>query len=615
MKKFLLSVTMVVAVFAAQSQVVVMGVSPAAIQGSYDFGNQAACGTWPGETDDGTWGAWPVLDFNNPGDFIQEEIVMAEDGTVGTNPQGNPISQEACNGPLTNSVANGNDLTGKIAVVYRNTCFFSSKVFYAQEAGAVAVIVINREDAIINMAANIDPVNGPLGVDCTIPAVFISNVSGAAIVAEMANGPVTMFIGNKLGAFPNDAGAVKGEFLISPFGAAHIDVFSGFDLGIQVYNYGSNDQAVVNITASIDGVTSGNVYTETITTAILSGDTAIIFNGNTLEFTPFVFGANVADDYTLTYTIDLNGTTDDSDFDNVYTSSFTVQSNLISLAQLGGSGEPISNSFPMNADTEYESCMVFRDANAGAVGVQGLYFAGFTDTAVNQYEGAEIFINAYQWDDAFIDVNDVNFDFTPDMATNTAYNNLNLIASKDYFPASDNEVGQNTYVEFDVPFVLQDDVRYMFCAQTYTSTEIAFGYDSGPDYGANYSILAQPISPVKIVDAGVTSWYTAGWNGASASSLAINTFPAAELGLVETEMLEGTAYPNPATGVVTVSVNAEGVANLTVTDISGRVAITNVITLVSGKTTVDMASLEAGVYIFNITMENGETSQFNVVKK
>ena len=96
----------------AYSQVVVSGISPAAVQGNYDFSTQAACGAWPGETDDGTWGVWPAIDFNVAGTFIQAEAVMVEDGTVGTNPQGNPISQEGCNGPLTNSVANGNDLTG-----------------------------------------------------------------------------------------------------------------------------------------------------------------------------------------------------------------------------------------------------------------------------------------------------------------------------------------------------------------------------------------------------------------------------------------------------------------------------------------------------------------------
>lgn len=603
MKKFLLSVTMVAAFFSSQAQVVVLGVSPAAIQGGYEFGTQANCGAWPGETDDGTWNVLSNLDFNIDGTNVQAELVLVEDGTTGINPEGNPISQEGCTGPLTNGAA----LLGKIAVIYRNTCSFETKVKNAEDAGAIAAIIVNREDEVLGMTA-------ADGLGVTIPAVFLSSIPGNTIIAEMNNGPVTMFIGNKIGAFPNDAGAVKGEFLISPFGTAHIDVFTGFDLGIQVYNYGANDQAVVNITASIDGDNSGNVYSEVITASIDAGDTAIIFNGNTLEFTPFDFAANVADRYTLTYTIDLNGTPDDSDFDNMYVTEFEVQSSLISLGRIDAGGVPISNSFPRNADTEYQSCMVFSNPNASALGVKGMHFTPYADTSLYQLEGTEIFLNAYLWGDAFTDVNDENFDFTP--ASTDAYNNLVLLATKDYFPASDNEVGQDAYVEFDASsyFVMQDNQRYLFCAQTYTATDISFGYDNSLDFGANYSIIAQPISPVKIVDAGTTSWYTAGWNGASASSIALNTFPAAELGLKETEMLQGSAYPNPTNDVVTVSVEANGAANLTVTDLSGRVALTNAITLVNGKSTVDMSSLESGVYIFNVTLENGETSQFNVVK-
>ena len=96
MKKLLLSLTAVVAGFAVYGQVVVAGVSPAAIQGNYDYSNQANCGSWPGETDDGTWGVINNLDFNVAGTFIQDTLRLVEDGTPGTNPQGNPISQEGC---------------------------------------------------------------------------------------------------------------------------------------------------------------------------------------------------------------------------------------------------------------------------------------------------------------------------------------------------------------------------------------------------------------------------------------------------------------------------------------------------------------------------------------
>jgi hypothetical protein len=43
--------------------------------------------------------------------------------------------------------------------------------------------------------------------------------------------------------------------------------------------------------------------------------------------------------------------------------------------------------------------------------------------------------------------------------------------------------------------------------------------------------------------------------------------------------------------------------------------MTNSINLVGGKSDVTIASLESGIYIFNVTLENGKTAQFNVVKK
>jgi hypothetical protein len=160
-------------------------------------------------------------------------------------------------------------------------------------------------------------------------------------------------------------------------------------------------------------------------------------------------------------------------------------------------------------------------------------------------------------------------------------------------------------------FQLQDDQKYLFCLQTFETTTISFGYDNSIDYGGNYGIFEQPVSPLHIDG----SWYTAGWNGSTATSIGLRTFDPAELGLESTEMLEGKAFPNPATDVVTISMEANGEATLEVTDIAGKVAMNNSITLANGSTTVDMSSLESGVYIFSVTLENGQTSQFNVVKK
>lgn len=596
MRKLLLSVTAIFAGYAAYAQVVVAGVSPISILGNYDYTVQAACGAWPGETDDGTWGVFPTWDFNIPGTFIQDTLMLVEDGTPGTNPQGNPISQEGCS-PLIN------DLTGKIAVIYRNTCEFGTKVLNAQNAGAVAVIIVNREDALLGMLGGVD------GPSVTIPAVFISSIDGAILVNEMQNGPVVMFIGNKIGAYANDVGAVKGEFMVSPYGGANATIFDGFDPGIQVYNYGTN-AANVTVTATIDGPT-GNVYTDVVgPIAMNSGDTLPIFPGNTDAFTTFNLGGignYPAGDYTLTYSIDA-GVTDEAAYDNSYDAEFKVNSDVLSLSRLDATNMPIGSSYPSNSTivNEYQSCAMVQEANMNGLAALGMYFIPHADTSVNDLVGAEIFLNAYQWDDAWVDLNDPNYTFDP--TTNDAFQNLNLITFADYFPGSNNEVDQVAYAAFQTPFYMQDGARYLFCLQTFDPAAISFGYDNAIDYGANYSILAQPISPVHVDG----QWYAAGWSGVSAPSMAINT---STVGLEETNMLAGSAFPNPAVNSVTIQVEASGSAMLAVTDISGKLVMTENVTLINGKSVVNIASLESGVYIFNVSMENGESSVFNVVKK
>lgn len=99
---------------------------------------------------------------------------------TGTASFGNPVSTT----PITAKVELVNDgssaptqgcktllntnLTGKIALIDRGNCFFTDKVYYAQQKGAVACIICNYEDAIISMGAG-----SALGNSVTIPSIFI----------------------------------------------------------------------------------------------------------------------------------------------------------------------------------------------------------------------------------------------------------------------------------------------------------------------------------------------------------------------------------------------------------------------------------------------------------
>ena len=157
---------------------------------------------------------------------------------------------------------------------------------------------------------------------------------------------------------------------------------------------------------------------------------------------------------------------------------------------------------------------------------------------------------------------------------------------------------------------LQDNQRYLFCLQSFDPA-IAFGYDGNLDYDGNQAITAMPISPVYVDD----TWYTGGWSGSSTPSIGLKVIDGALLGLDDHTTVNGMAYPNPAVDVVTISIESNGAANITATDVTGKLCLAKAVTLVNGKAEINTSFLDAGVYVFNVELENGETSQFNVIKR
>lgn len=601
MKKTLLLFGLFIYTGSAMSQVVVSGISPAAVQGNYDYGYQSDSG-WPQYTTadpaNDNWGM--NLDFSIPGTYIQAQIALVEDGTPGVNPQGIDSTHEGC-GVLTNPAA----LNGKIALVYRNTCSFTVKVKYAQDAGALAVIIINREDVsnfIMTAAVGSD------GPACTIPAVFLTKTDGDYLVAQAALGPVEMLIGNKLGIYVDDFGSVPENALVSKMGTFPkfiADNGHTFELGIELYNYGSNNNDVT-VTATIDGP-AGNVYTESVTgVTVNSGDTLAIFNGNTYSFPDFAPATYQVGTYTMTYTITIDGTTDQSSYDNVFVSKFSVvddgpNGGVLSLSNTVG-GELVSDSYPYNATSitqSYKACMFYQDAFPSSnTGVEGVLFnISSTDTVAYPLDNAEIYVEAFEWNDAWVDVSGGWAGITFDALTQ--------VGTGSYVPTAA-DYKQQVYAPFTSTLVLNDNQRYLFCLQTF-SVGYSFGFDNSRDYGANYSIYSMPISPLNIDD----TWYT-WWTNSTSPSIGLKMV--GNVGLTENASVKGSAYPNPSNNEVTIAVEAKGKATLKITDIAGRTAFEGPISLETGKAKVNINSLQNGMYIFNVQFENGQSSQFNVVK-
>ena len=126
----------------------------------------------------------PTLTINSPSDI---------EGSYSAQPSefGPPINLTGVRGDLAvvddgsenpmlgcESLINSPDMAGKIAVVDRGECFFTDKVKNAQNAGAVAVIVVNNQPAGLPPMGGEDPT-------ITIPSAGISQSDGDLIKAAL----------------------------------------------------------------------------------------------------------------------------------------------------------------------------------------------------------------------------------------------------------------------------------------------------------------------------------------------------------------------------------------------------------------------------------------------
>ena len=579
MRKTLLLIGFLGMTLMAHSQVIFAVQSPSSIAGNYGF-------TWAPPS-----GGWGTPDFLIPGTYVEDTLMFVDDSSAGTNPQGNPISAEGCN-PLVN------DLTGKIAVIYRNTCEFGTKAMNAQNAGAVGCIIINREPGLINMGA------GAEGANVTIPVAFVEDATGATITAEMANGPVVVLIGNKTGLFSDDAGLTPSTTLI-PRRAGQPTLLSqsateyNFELGARVYNYGIGDQNNASLQAVITDPTGATIYDETAGNLVLvAGDSVDVYPALANSLPAFSQASYSPGTYTLTYTVFVDST-DEYVGDNTLTTTFTINDSIWSYAQLDSSGMPQAQNFyrPSTNNQTYSICTVLDDANADRLGAAGVYFAASTSAASGlELTGEEMALYLYKWEDQFVD-----------LTVAPTWDMLTPVADGFYYYPADLQ-NQTVYAPFNQAVALESNQRYLACVQT-VNTDLYLGFD-GTDYTWNVNFYLQPQTPIE----NDGTYFSSGFGLDLTAGVGLHVFDVASIGIEESSTIPGMAYPNPANEMVNISLNAEGNASLIVTDITGKTVLSTSITLENGKSSIDFSSIQSGLYTFNITTESGKNSQFNVVK-
>jgi hypothetical protein len=141
---------------------------------------------------------------------LTNTLVLFDDGTTD--------NSDACS-PAINASA----LNGKIAVIRRGTCSFDVKVKAAQDAGAVAVIVVNNIAGTIAMS----------GADATItiPAIAITQTDGENLITSMSAGTVNVSLSLSDEVFINTDGDFDNGIIAHEYGHGISTRLSGNCLG------------------------------------------------------------------------------------------------------------------------------------------------------------------------------------------------------------------------------------------------------------------------------------------------------------------------------------------------------------------------------------------------
>lgn len=587
------------------AQIVVKGVSPSSVAGiNFDF-------TWA-DPNSATWSP-NIPDFNLPNTFVQDTLALVYDPLAlpGNNPAyaiPHPLANEGCADSLGNPFVDSS-INGKIAVVWRGSCQFGYKASVAENNGAVAIIIINHSGAPVGMAGGDSGVNS-----VNIPVVMISTTDGQTLLSEMANGPVEIFMGNKLGSQINDVGSSKSVANISKYGSVPVDMVqngnNNFDLGLTITNFGSDDNTPV-LNQSISGP-NGYLYSDTITYGVLPA-----LQDTDYTYLPFTDTNLTVGEYTINYDLSILNEIDQDSADNNVTASFNVTNNVLSRARTDeNTGQIIANYWPHNYTTNQNVCMhVYEDEWPYAYGVEGIYFSADTDSSL---VGEYMVISIYEWNDPVSGA----------FGTWTQQS-LNPVLYNDYVFADDSLKKQIVYHEFTddnsapTVFKFQNYQRYLVCleydAGISGNLDFAFGYDNYLDYGSNTAYNPE-LGPAQLNIDGIPpytsfagDWYT-GWSGADAPSIGLK-MAYSYVGIDDINDSNYKIYPNPTNSIFNIGVkdNNEKI-KVEIYDMTGRRVISTK-NVVSQTITLNVNNLQSGHYIVKIINDSGKVTSMKMVKK
>ncbi|MGA0110066.1 MAG: PA domain-containing protein [Schleiferiaceae bacterium] len=589
MNKILLLFGALALTVGVQAQVVLNIMSPSSLQGGITH------------TNNGAVAGWGLADLLDPADAVLDTVVVMDDSTagintvVGTDPNtgnaypGIPLKYEGCNLD-TNSAWQTGRLAGKIVLIARGTCEFGKKVYLAEKAGARAVIMYNRDNAGLNAAP------GVYGGLATIPFAMIARPDGDNLLnAILAGQTVVAFLGNKIGAFPNDLSVSPAEALYPPaLAVPGMLAMDSTDFKMKLGFWGRNDgsanqsSVVASVTVKRGGTTVYSMSTQGF--PMNSGDSSYI------SFPPFQLNGYPLGAYEVNY--NLTAGTDDFPLDNNIDFATVINDSLYSYARVDAATLDAldNNSYQSSSFTSsWGMCINFQHPNASRMLLKGVRWAAWSNT--DTILGRTVDVSVDGWYDSFTDLNDPN----------CAVTNTSPLAL-DTYTYTTNAQDQMVSHYFTQPIELDDNQRYIVCINSSDQT-LYLNHSGVVAYQLNDQTPGE--QPRELVRSD-NSWFVRGFSG--------NVIPTMQLileqntsGVDEEVYYDVKPYPNPAQHMVTVDLGGFDARSLDVVDLTGALVLhQDQVSVVDGKLTVDVTNLPNGMYVFTAKGADRDL-KFNVV--
>lgn len=266
---------------------------------------------------------------------------IANDGGGGTGEWGGAITttitQEVVKAdPYEGCVnfTNASAINGKIALIKRGNCEFGEKALRAQQAGAVAVIIVNNvTGGPVGMGA------GSQGSSVNIPVIMISDVDGAKIDNALNSGTVEVTLSQWSTGVDHDIAIVRTG--VSQFHAQSIPLaqlsagtpgaYEGIT-GAVIANFGSKPTTNVKLKSTVSFTPTGGSASVIHKDSVVTPGT---FAPADSIMTPFVDMAYALNTITSTGRVDItyevtSDSTDELPGDNTTTFSFYITDNILS---------------------------------------------------------------------------------------------------------------------------------------------------------------------------------------------------------------------------------------------------------------------------------------------